>query len=341
MTEVIKNEETLELEEHEMEDAEAMFQALLGEDPDMMRNSISFSAEDIDVDVIKGRLHEAQLKEVKGELDEVKEAKNKEIEELKAQLAKAEKKRKLEPAKDMAKVESSLEQLDSQNQVMKSPIIEKFAINADGLQAKFLNCRFFPDKGKLGIEFKRFGEAFFVTAVVPGGQASTYVGLNRGLLIYQIEIWKPKQKGLYTTIQAERNTELVNQVATAMYNKNEIVIKFCIPPKGVDPKDLEENVIPPQAPQQQFQQGRGRGYPPRQQFQQAGYRPQQQFPMRGLQQQFQQGGYHPQQQFQQGRGYPSQQQFQQGYRPQQQFQPGRLYLPQQLQRGRYRGRGRR
>jgi len=222
--------------------AKSLFMHLKSEaeidEPDELDDVAATSAED-DVEDIAKSHYNKQIKQLKYEQTVLDEEKDEEILELKELLE--EQKRKAKEYKASSQEKMTLEEKID-------PIVQQVVMN--GVRSKLLICNFKPNKGRIGLQFKRYGSQFFIIDVVENTQISKYNGIGPGLLLYQCVTCVPGQS-TGTNICVQHSDELALRIFQEFSNGKNIQMSFLILPEKLPVQNIQQHVlkVPTRVPQ--------------------------------------------------------------------------------------------
>jgi len=207
--------------------------------PDELDDDVAATSAEDDVEDIAKSHYNKQIKQLKYEQTVLDEEKDEEILELKELLE--EQKRKAKEYKASSQEKMTLEEKID-------PIVQQVVMN--GVRSKLLICNFKPNKGRIGLQFKRYGSQFFIIDVVENTQISKYNGIGPGLLLYQCVTCVPGQS-TGTNICVQHSDELALRIFQEFSNGKNIQMSFLILPEKLPVQNIQQHVlkVPTRVPQ--------------------------------------------------------------------------------------------
>lgn len=194
-------------------------------------DDVAATSPEDDVEDIAKSHYNKQIKQLKYEQTVLDEEKDEEILELKELLE--EQKRKAKEYKASSQEKMTLEEKID-------PIVQQVVMN--GVRSKLLICNFKPNKGRIGLQFKRYGSQFFIIDVVENTQISKYNGIGPGLLLYQCVTCVPGQS-TGTNICVQHSDELALRIFQEFSNGKNIQMSFLILPEKLPVQNIQQHVL--------------------------------------------------------------------------------------------------
>jgi len=225
--------------------AEALFATMKAEaalEHDDLDEELMKTPEEEDIEDIAKKHYKQQIEQLKQEQVMQDEAKDEEIADLRKMLAE-------QKLRDEAKASAPPQPKDAK-QI--DPIRQEVSMN--GVRSKLLICTFQSGKGKIGIQFKRYGSQFFIVDTIANTQISKYRGIGPGLLLYQVVSSAP---GSSTggNISVSHSEELAQRILQEFGKGKQIQMKFLILPDSIPVQNIHQHVLKQQVPLIQYYPG--------------------------------------------------------------------------------------